>query len=128
MNITLDMMRESLYAAVVCDVLDAAGFPHQSPRVQLLPMTVKQTLVGRCKTTLWGDMAHADPKPYELELVAVDSCKPDDVLIAAAAGSTRSGIWGELLTTAARNQGCVGAIIDGSIRDVGKMRGMQFPV
>ncbi len=126
--ITLDLMRQSLYAAVVCDVLDAAGYPHQSPRVQLAPMTVRQTLVGRCKTTLWADLAHADPKPYELELASVDSCKRDDVLIAAAAGSTRSGIWGELLTTAARNQGCVGAIIDGAIRDVAKIRAMQFPV
>src|SRR5206468_3799337 len=113
---------------VVCDALDAAGYPHQSPRVPLGPLTVKQTLVGRCKTTLWADMAHADPKPYELELAAVDSCKPDDVLIAAAGGSARSGIWGELLTTAARNQGCVGAVVDGMIRDVAKIREMQFPV
>jgi len=126
--ITLDMMRQSLYAAVVCDVLDAAGYLHQSPRVALKPMTVAGTLVGRCKTTLWADMAHGDPKPYELELAAVDSCKPDDVLIAAACGSMRSGIWGELLTTAARNRGCVGAIIDGAIRDVTKIREMQFSV
>ncbi len=126
--ITLDMMRQSFYSAVVCDALDAAGFPHQSPRVALRPMTVSQVLVGRCKTTLWADMAHADPKPYELELAAVDSCKPDDVLIAAAGGSARSGIWGELLTTAAKNQGCLGAVIDGMVRDVGKIRTMGFPV
>ena len=126
--ITLDMMRQFFYSAVVCDVLDAAGYPRQSPRVSLKPMTVSQVLVGRCKTTLWADMAHADPKPYELELAAVDSCRPDDVLIAAAAGSTRSGVWGELLTTAARNQGCVGAVIDGMVRDIAKMRDMAFPV
>ncbi|MSQ96349.1 MAG: RraA family protein [Gemmataceae bacterium] len=122
------MMRESFYSAVVCDALDAAGYPHQSPRVAFKPMTVAQVVVGRCKTTLWADMAHADPKPYELELAAVDSCKPDDVLIAAANGSARSGIWGELLTTAACNQGCVGAVVDGMVRDVAKMRAMQFPV
>lgn len=127
-TINLDMMRQSLYSAVVCDALDAAGYPHQSPRVSLKPMTVTQTLVGRCKTTLWADMAHPDPKPYELELAAVDACKPDDVLIAAAGGSARSGIWGELLTTAARNQGCVGAIVDGMVRDLAKMRDMQFPI
>ena len=57
----------------------------------------------------------------------MDSCQPDDVIIAAAAGSMRSGIWGELLTTAARNQGCVGVIVDGAIRDLAKMRSMQFP-
>jgi 4-hydroxy-4-methyl-2-oxoglutarate aldolase len=126
--ITLPMMRQSLYSAVVCDALDAEGFSHQSPRVALRPITVKRVLVGRAKTTLWADMAHRDPRPYELELAAVDGCKPDDVLIAAAGGSKRSGIWGELLTTAARNQGCVGAVIDGMVRDVAKMRGMDFPV
>jgi regulator of RNase E activity RraA len=126
--ITLDMIRQSLYSAVVCDVLDAAGYPCQSPRVAFKPMTSSRVLVGRCKTTLWADMAHVDPKPYELELAAVDSCKADDVLIAAAGGSARSGIWGELLTTAARNQGCVGAIVHGMIRDVAKIREMDFPV
>ncbi len=91
-------------------------------------MTGIQKLVGRCKTTLWADMAHDDPKPYELELIAVDACRPDDVLIAAASGSMRSGIWGELLSTAARNRGCVGAIVDGAVRDVAKMTAMKFPV
>src|SRR5437660_7223846 len=99
--ITLAVMRECFTAAVVCDALDAEGFPHQSPRVPLRPLTTDGVLVGRCKTTLWADMAHADPRPYELELRAVDSCRPDDVLIAAAGGSLRSGVWGELLSTAA---------------------------
>lgn len=126
--ITLPMMRESLYAAVVSDALDSLGFPHQSPRLCLRPYTTSQILVGRCKTTLWADMAHEDPRPYDLELRAVDSCKPDDVLIAAAGGSMRSGIWGELLSTAASNSGCAGAIIDGAIRDVAKIREMSFPV
>ncbi|MSU80468.1 MAG: RraA family protein [Gemmataceae bacterium] len=123
------MMRQTLYSAVVCDALDAAGFPNQSPRVALMPLTLPNAvLVGRCKTTLWADMAHIDPRPYELELAAVDSCQPDDILIAAAGGSARSGIWGELLTTAARNQGCVGAIVNGMVRDIGKMRAVGFPV
>lgn len=40
----------------------------------------------------------------------------------------RSGIWGELLSTAARNSGCVGAIVHGAVRDVDKMTEMHFPV
>jgi regulator of RNase E activity RraA len=128
MEITLPMMRESLYSAVVCDALDALGYTHQSPRVPLRPHTTNKLLVGRCKTTLWVTMYHVDPSPYELELKAVDSCQPDDVLIAAAGGSMHSGIWGELLSTAAGNAGCVGAIVDGGVRDVGKMRAMGFAV
>lgn len=127
-TITLAMMRQSLYSAVVSDALDGLGYKHQSPRLSLKPYTTSGLLVGRCKTTLWVDMAHVDPRPYELELQAVDDCQPDDVLIAAAGGSVRSGIWGELLTTAAMNRGCVGAVIDGAIRDVSKIRDVGFPV
>lgn len=128
MEITLDQMRESLYTAVVCDALDALGYTNQSPRVPLSPMTTDALLVGRCKTTLWVNMYHADPSPYELELQAVDSCQPDDVMIAAADGSMHSGVWGELLSTAARNSGCVGTVVDGAVRDIAKMRQMGFPV
>lgn len=126
--ISLEDMRRHFTSAVVCDALDAEGLRQQSPRVGLPPMTVNRVLVGRCKTTLWADMAHADPRPYELELKAVDGCKPDDVLIAAAGGSIRSGVWGELLSTAARNRGCVGVIVDGMVRDVRQMRDMDFVV
>jgi regulator of RNase E activity RraA len=126
--ITFDMMRGALTSAVVCDALDAAGLPHQSPRVPLRPLTTDGVLVGRCKTTLWAEMAHPDPRPYELELQAVDSCRPDEVIIAAASGSRRSGVWGELLSTAARNVGCIGVIVDGAVRDVRRMREMGFAV
>jgi len=131
--ISIAEMRQSLYTAVVCDALDSLGYRHQSPRVQLrhltaAPGTSGGLLVGRCKTTLWADMFHHDPRPYELELRAVDSCHPDDVVIAAAHGSGHSALWGELLSTACRNTGCVGAIVDGAARDVGKMRAMGIPV
>lgn len=128
-NITLDQIRESLYAAVVSDALDAAGLRSQSCAAPLKNLTTGATLlVGRAKTTFWEDIHHEDPEPYKLELEAVDSCQPDDIFIAAAHGSNRSGVWGELLTTASRNGGCVGAIVDGSVRDTVAMREMEFPV
>lgn len=127
-TISLSDIREHLYSAVICDALDALGYRNQSPRVPFQRMTSDQMIVGRCRTTLWADMFHTDPQPYELELQAVDSCQPDDVFIAAAGGSMRSGIWGELLTTAVTNGGCVGAIVDGAIRDITKIRQMGFPV
>jgi len=128
MDITLSMMRESLTSAVVADALDALGYRNQSPPVELRPYTSESLLVGRCRTTLWADVTHSAPNPYELELRAVDNCQPDDVLICAAQGSMRSALWGELLTTASRNMGCVGAIVDGAARDVAQMRRMGFPV
>lgn len=126
--ITLEMMRGALYSAVVCDALDGLGYRQQSLRVPLRPLTSGGVLIGRAKTTLWAEMAHPDPRPYELELLAVDTCRADEVLIAAAGGSMRSGLWGELLSTAALRGGCVGAIIDGAVRDCRQMTEMEFPV
>jgi 4-hydroxy-4-methyl-2-oxoglutarate aldolase len=122
------MIRQSLGSALVCDALDAEGLRHQSPRISLRPMTVEGIVVGRCRTTLWADMAHPDPRPYELELAAIDGCRPGDILIAATGGSMRSGIWGELLSSAAQNSGCTGAIVDGAVRDVRRTRALGFPV
>ncbi|WP_203329126.1 RraA family protein [Candidatus Laterigemmans baculatus] len=127
-EITLPMMRESLYVAVVADALDSMGLRNQSPRVPLTPYTSQSLLVGRCKTTLWADMYHTVENSYELELLAVDSCQADNVMICAANGSMYSALWGELLSTSSRNSGCIGAIVDGAIRDVARMQQMQFPI
>lgn len=128
MDITLQQMRDCLYAAVVSDALDGLSLTRQSPAVRLERLSGQGVLVGRCRTSLWADMDHEDPEPYALELRAVDACQQDDVLIAAAGGSMRSGIWGELLTTAVLARGCVGAIIDGAVRDLRQIRELQFPV
>ena len=127
-EITLDMMRKSLYSAVVADAIDKLGLRHQSPRVALPPATGIHKLVGRCKTTRWIDLDNDDPNTYDGELEAVDSCHADDVMICAADGSMRSAIWGELLSTAAQSGGCVGAIVDGAVRDIRQMAEMGFPV
>jgi regulator of RNase E activity RraA len=127
-SITLEMMRASLYSAVVSDALDELGYREQSPRVELRPYSGDGVLVGRAKTTLWASVDEKEARPYELELRAVDECQPDDVFIAAAGGSMVSGVWGELLSTAASSRGCVGAVIDGGVRDVRKIREMGFAV
>ena len=121
-------MRRALYVAVVADVLDGLGLRDQVVDVELRLVSGSGVLVGRAKTTQWEELEALDPRPYELELKAVDECRADEVLIAAAGGSTRSGVWGELLSTAARNRGCAGAIVDGAVRDVAKMHEMGFTV
>lgn len=124
----LNKIKDKLYSAVVCDALDSIGLTHQSPRIEFIPYTGITKMVGRCKNTLWEDIYYDDPDPYALELTAVDSCNFGDIIIAAASGSTRSGIWGELLSTAALNKGCTGALVHGAIRDIKKMKEINFPV
>jgi len=121
-------IRRALYSAVVADVLDSIGLREQVVDVPLTRLSGVGVLAGRAKTTLWEEVFDPDPRPYELELLAVDALRPDEVVVAAADGSFRSGIWGELLSTAAQVRGCAGAIVDGAVRDVAKMDAMGFLV
>ena len=82
-------MRASLYSAAVADAIDHIGLHRQSPRVPLQPLTGIPRLIGRCKTTLCIDFDYEDRNSYEGELKAVDSCRPDDVMICAGQGSMR---------------------------------------
>jgi len=124
----LETLKNVIYTAVISDALDSLGYRNQAIAGHFNAYTGITKLIGRAKTTLWTDVYSEDKKPYDLELQAVDSCKAGDILICAAGGSMRSGIWGELLSTAAQNSLCAGAIVHGAVRDIKKMADISFPV
>lgn len=117
-----------LSVALVLDALDAHGFRRQALQRGMVPRTVDRMVVGRAKTLLWVDFAYDDPDTYALELAAVDSISAGDIVVCATGGSQRSGIWGELLTTAAVQRGARGLVTDGAVRDIAQMRSAGFPV
>jgi 4-hydroxy-4-methyl-2-oxoglutarate aldolase len=119
---------DRLGSALVLDIMDKLGLRHQALKVGIEPRTVRKTCVGSARTLLWMDFAHDDPNTYELELKAVDSLNPNEIVVCATGNSDRSGIWGELLTTAAKQRGAVGVITDGGVRDVAQVEEMGFPV
>lgn len=123
-----DMMEEQLYAAVISDALDAAGFREQALSHTIRPLLPETVVVGRAMPVLCVDVYEMPEEPYQQEIAAVDSLKQDDVLICSTNESTRICFWGELLSTAARARGARGAIIEGFIRDVRKIMGMRFPI
>ena len=123
-----DMMEEQLYAAVISDALDAAGFREQALRHTIRPLLPETVVVGRAMPVLCLEVYEIPDEPYQQEIAAVDSLKQDDVLICSTNGSTRICFWGELLSTAAQARGARGAVIDGFIRDVRKIMTMRFPI
>lgn len=122
------MMRSELYSAVLCDALDQVGFREQAMRADIRPIYPDAVVVGRALTMQSVDVYEPEEKVYEHEIAAVDSLKPGDVMVASTQQSTRTCLWGELLSTASIARGANGAIIDGYTRDVRLIRKMQFPV
>ena len=123
-----DMMEKTLYAAVISDALDAAGYREQTLRHTIRPLYPEAVVVGRAMPVLCVDVYEIPDEPYQQEIAAVDSLKQNDIFVCSTNQSTRNCIWGELLSTAARARGARGAIVDGFIRDARQIIGMQFPV
>jgi regulator of RNase E activity RraA len=124
----MDLVASRLYTAVLSDVVDGLGFRHQAMDARLRPVWEGATVVGRAHTLLTVDIFELRPDPYRREIEAVDSLKPGDVLVGATGPSTRTCLWGELLSTASVARGARGAIVDGYVRDVHQIAQMRFPV
>lgn len=60
--------------------------------------------------------------------IALKMAMPGDVLVIDAGGYTNAGLWGELMSIAAKLKGIAGVVIDGGARDCREIEEMGFPV
>jgi regulator of RNase E activity RraA len=109
------IIHNELFTAVIGDILDDHGYRHQFLPPNVRPLSPSMKLVGRAMPVLEADV-YDTRSPYGLIFEALDALQPGEIYIAAGASSHYA-------------RGAVGAVINGSIRDVsGILSFEQFPV
>jgi len=125
-------IKDNLYVAIVCDILDSLGYKFQAMHQRLRPLLPDISncgFVGRARTYRWMETDYViDDDPYGLEIDAVDDLQPGDVVVHSTDYSRTNAPWGELMSTVAKRRGAVGCVCDSQVRDCVKIIEMKFPV
>lgn len=117
-----------LRSALVSDCLDQCGVRDHAMSSRLRPVYRGARLAGRAHTV---HAVAVDAPParredwYRGELSAIDALGPGEVLVVSTC--PEGPFFGELLATAARFRGAVGAVIDAATRDSEQLERMAFP-
>jgi 4-hydroxy-4-methyl-2-oxoglutarate aldolase len=123
-------MRQNLYVAAVCDILDSIGLTKQAMHQRLRPLDANNcVMVGRARTFRWMETDYiVEDDPYGLEIEGMDALKAGDIAVHSTDSSLTNAPWGELMSTVAKQNGAHGCVCDGLIRDCQKIIKLGFPV
>lgn len=127
----LRFVREKLYVAAVCDILDSLGYRNQAMHQRLRPLLPdihNCGFAGRARTLRWMDVDYIPEDPYGLEIDFMDSLRPGDAVVHSTDFRGSNAPWGELMTTVAIRRGAAGCVCDSNVRDCVKIIDLRFPV
>jgi 4-hydroxy-4-methyl-2-oxoglutarate aldolase len=109
----------------VADVLDQRGLPHQGLAPQFCPES--GTRLAGWAYTIRGQMAPYEGGGDSQKMQACAGVGADEVSVWSGDGA---GVcyFGELIALGMMERGCVGALVDGGVRDTRWLREHGFPV
>lgn len=116
-----------LGTAVVCDVLDGLGCRNSFLGPRIMPVWPAPSMAGPAFTMVCRPASAVPGEPYGVLFQALAEPRDGAVLVVEA-GDQVSGVWGELLSTAAIARGFAGVVTDGLTRDVTGIVDLRFPV
>jgi regulator of RNase E activity RraA len=117
-----------LYTGAIADILDKRGYRHQVLPYYVTPMTKNERVAGPAFTGQGFPAAESTHDDTHTRIAMLDSITPGTVSVWSCGGSTECAHWGEIMSTAAAQRGCTGAVVDGGVRDVDFINAMNYPV
>lgn len=116
---------KQLYSALVYDTLEELGHPDQAISSAIKPIEPAMKVAGPAFTVRGSNSPKRDEKETGLRMI--ESLWPGCVCIMDSGNDYVAAHWGEITSTAARGQGCVGTVVDGGIRDSSYVIAMGYP-
>ena len=117
-----------LYTGAIGDALDKAGYRNQILPYHITPFTVANRVAGRAFTAQGYPASRSTNDDTEMRMAMLARVTPGSVAVWACGGSIECAHWGEIMSTAVRQRGCTGAVVDGGVRDVDFIDAMGYPV
>lgn len=126
---TLSVRLRRLSSTVVSDVLDRAGYPHQSLSAAIRPLAPQMRFAGSAVcfsgVTVHGEASGVKSlSPFEIDRGAAEGT----VIVIAMNGHSMSAAIGGLMCVALKKRGCAGVVVDGGARDAGEIIDLGLPV
>ena len=118
----------ALYTGAVSDVLDRLGHRNQTLPHYIMPLTLDMAVAGPAFTGQGYPVADVGNDDSDTRIRMLESIQPGTVSVWSSAGHFESAHWGEIMSNAARERGCTGAVVDGGLRDTRFILKMGFPV
>ena len=117
-----------LYTGAIADMVDKSGYRNQVLPYYITPFTVANRVAGLASTAQGYPCADPESNDMATRLSILDSLQAGTVAVWACGGSMDCAHWGEIMSTAARERGCTGAVVEGGVRDVDYVNAMNYPV
>lgn len=116
-----------LYTPAIADTLRSRGLTKQILPNDIKPIRFDMKAAGPAFTVKGAP----DPRPegeFERRLEMLAAITPHVISVWDTSHDSLSAHWGGVMSTAAWQRGCRGAVVDGGVRDTARVIEMRFPV
>jgi regulator of RNase E activity RraA len=117
----------SIDTSNVADVLDKVGHPDHGLAPELLPYPADAGRIAGWAYTIEGQMTSYEAAGDPEKMRACQGLSPGEISVWSGDGE---GVcyFGELIALGMKERGCVGAVVDGGVRDIRWLGEHKFPV
>lgn len=124
----IDELKETLYAGILCDVLDQKGYRNQALGNGIHGLNDRTVIFGPAFTSIGTEVYSMPEDPLTAQCKVVDQLGENEIYVLVTRGHYNCAVFGELFATAVQSRKGAGVLIDAYARDMKALNEMDFPM